>query len=248
MVTIGNITLDTGMPKICVPIVGRTVGELVQACTGLRDTIYDIAEVRIDFLADVTSLAAVDQALAAIRTALPGSALLFTFRTKEEGGETAVPEEYYFKLMEHAIASGRIDAVDIEYGRKREAVQAAIAVAKKAGVTVILSNHDFAKTPRPDEIRSRLIGMKQLGADVAKLACMPRSPQDVLTLLSATASVKAQYPDEPLITMSMGRLGAISRISGEVFGSAITFGSAGTPSAPGQLEVSVLQRILCALH
>ena len=89
-----------------------------------------------------------------------------------------------------------------------------------------MSNHDFDKTPSFDEITGRLIGMKKLGADVAKLACMPNSAKDVLTLLSATESVKSQYPDEPIITMSMGKLGAISRISGEIFGSALTFGSA----------------------
>ena len=94
----------------------------------------------------------------------------------------------------------------------------------------------------------RLMGMKKLGADVAKLACMPNSAKDVLTLLSATEAVKSQYPDEPIITMSMGKLGAISRISGEIFGSALTFGSAKKASAPGQLEVTTLQQILRALH
>lgn len=92
-----------------------------------------------------------------------------------------------------------------------------------------MSNHDFDKTPSFDEITGRLIGMKKLGADVAKLACMPNSAKDVLTLLSATEAVKSQYPDEPIITMSMGKLGAISRISGEIFGSALTFSSAKKP-------------------
>lgn len=90
--------------------------------------------------------------------------------------------------------------------------------------------------------------MKKLGADVAKLACMPQSAKDVLTLLSATEHVKSQYPDEPLITMSMGKLGAVSRISGEIFGSCLTFGSAKQASAPGQIEVTMLQKILKVLH
>ncbi|MBF1357436.1 MAG: type I 3-dehydroquinate dehydratase, partial [Megasphaera micronuciformis] len=99
-----------------------------------------------------------------------------------------------------------------------------------------------------EEIESRLIGMKKLGAHVAKLACMPQSAKDVLTLLAATEQVKSQYPDEPIITMSMGKLGAVSRISGEVFGSSLTFGSAKKASAPGQIEVTVLQKILETLH
>lgn len=90
--------------------------------------------------------------------------------------------------------------------------------------------------------------MKKLGGDVAKLACMPQTAKDVLTLLSATNDVKTRFPDEPLITMSMGRLGAVSRLSGEIFGSSLTFGSAKKASAPGQVEVGDLQHILQVLH
>lgn len=248
MVKIGNVPLDNGMPKICVPIVGRSLDELVQECRYLKDKIYDVVELRIDFLKDVLSLDAVGQALTAVRQELPDEAILFTFRTKEEGGETAVPESYYFSLLDYTIKSGTIDAVDIEYFRDREDIKKTLTVAKEYGITVIMSSHDFHKTPSFDEITGRLIGMKKLGADVAKLACMPKSAKDVLTLLSATEAIKSQYPDEPLITMSMGRLGAISRISGEYFGSSLTFGSAKKASAPGQLEVTTLHQILQALH
>lgn len=163
MITIGNAALDNGMPKICVPIVGRTVEELIQECRYLQDKPYDVVELRIDFLAD-TTLPAVGEALAAVRKELPDSALLFTFRTKEEGGETAVPEAYYFELIQYAVASGKVDAVDVEYFRNRDSICQTLAVAKEHGVTVVMSNHDFEKTPSFDEITGRLIGMKQLGA------------------------------------------------------------------------------------
>ena len=248
MIKIGNVNLDNGMPKICVPIVGRTQEELVQECRYLQGKIYDVVELRIDFLQKVTELRAVGEALATVRSELPASAILFTFRTKEEGGETVVPEAYYFDLIRYAIESGNVDAVDLEYFRNADAIQKSVALAREKGVTVVMSNHDFNKTPSFEEITDRLIGMKKAGAHVAKLACMPNSAKDVLTLLRATENVKSQYPDEPLITMSMGKLGAISRISGEVFGSALTFGSAKKASAPGQLEVTMLQQILQALH
>ena len=248
MIKIGNVSLDNGMPKICVPIVGRSLDELVQECRYLKDKIYDVVELRIDFLKDVTSLDAVGRALTAIRQELPDGAILFTFRTKEEGGETEVPENYYFELISYAIKSGTIDAVDVEYFRNRTSIENILTIAKEHDITVIMSNHDFDKTPSFDEITGRLLGMKKLGADVAKLACMPKSAKDVLTLLQATEAVKSQYPDEPIITMSMGKLGAISRISGEIFGSSLTFGSAKKASAPGQLEVTTLHHILQALH
>lgn len=248
MVKIGKVALDNGMPKICVPLVGHSTDELVQECRYLQDKIYDVVELRIDFLKDVTSLDAVGDALAAVRQELPDSAILFTFRTKEEGGEMEVPESYYFDLIDYAVKSCKIDAIDVEYFRDRASIKKVLTIAKEHGVTVIMSNHDFDKTPSFDEITGRLMGMKKLGADVAKLACMPNSAKDVLTLLSATEAVKSQYPDEPIITMSMGKLGTISRISGEIFGSALTFGSAKKASAPGQLEVTTLQQILRALH
>jgi len=248
MVFIGNIALDNGIPKLCIPLTGRTVQELQQECRYIQEKPFDIIELRIDYLQDVESFAAIDEALKAIRQELPEAALLFTYRSFAEGGESKLSEKFYFQLAQHAIQSSQIDAIDLEYFQDQCQLINMITLAKQASVTVILSNHDFTKTPSYDEIVSRLIGMKQLGADVAKLACMPHSAKDVLTLLRATEEVKSRYPQEPLITMSMGSLGMISRISGELFGSALTFGSAKKASAPGQLEAEQLHKILHLLH
>ena len=248
MIKIGNVALDNGMPKICVPLVGHSTNELVQECRYLQDTIYDVVELRIDFLKDVTSLDAVGEALAAVRQELPNVAILFTFRTKEEGGETEVPESYYFDLIGYAIKSGKVDAVDVEYFRDRASIEKILAVAKEHGVTVIMSNHDFDKTPSFDEITGRLMDMKKLGADVAKLACMPNSAKDVLTLLAATEEMTTNYADRPIITMSMAGTGVISRLCGEVFGSSMTFGAAKKASAPGQMGVNDLSTVLDLLH
>jgi len=77
---------------------------------------------------------------------------------------------------------------------------------------------------------------------------MPQSPKDVLSLLEATWEMKSELADRPIITMAMGPQGVISRLSGELFGSAVTFGAAVKASAPGQLDVKELQYILKALH
>ena len=140
MIKIGNVTLDNGIPKICVPIVGRTVDELQQECRYLQDKIYDVVELRIDFLKTVPDLNSVNEAITAVRNELPNSAILFTFRTKDEGGETAVPESFYFELIQYAIQSGKINAVDVEYFRNPDSIQSIIALAKKAGVTVIMNS------------------------------------------------------------------------------------------------------------
>ena len=119
---------------------------------------------------------------------------------------------------------------------------------QKDGITVIGSNHDFEKTPSKDEIVSRLTTMKQHGADIPKIAVMPEDAGDVLTLLKATREFHLAFPEIPVITMSMGTDGMISRIAGEVIGSAVTFGSGVSASAPGQIPAKKLREILEILH
>ena len=90
--------------------------------------------------------------------------------------------------------------------------------------------------------------MQEYGADIPKIAVMPKSVDDVITLLDATNTMKTQYGDRPLITMSMGGTGVISRLAGEVFGSAFTFGAGKEASAPGQIPVAELRKVLEILH
>ena len=124
-----------------------------------------------------------------------------------------------------------------------------ISRARESRVRVIASNHDFEKTPGLDEILARLHHMDRLGADILKIALMPRSADDVLTLLAATREMSARGSSRPLITMSMSGQGLISRLSGEFFGSCLTFGCLeGAPSAPGQIPARQLKSMLETLH
>ena len=90
---------------------------------------------------------------------------------------------------------------------------------------------------------SILQNMEETGGDILKLAVMPSCPKDVSALLNVTARMKEKTA-RPLITMSMGKLGAVSRFSGSVFGSALTFGTAGRSSAPGQIDARKLKELL----
>ena len=123
----------------------------------------------------------------------------------------------------------------------------ALRAAHEKGIAVICSSHDFAKTPAREELLRRFRAMEALDADILKLAVMPQSPEDVLTLLSATAEMDAAG-SRPVISMSMGRLGAISRLCGEVFGSSCTFGAVGKASAPGQMNAADLDTVLNLIH
>lgn len=104
------------------------------------------------------------------------------------------------------------------------------------------------KTPAKEEIIERLRKAEELGGDIPKIAVMPTCTEDVITLFDATRIVKEQYIEGPIITMSMAGKGVISRVAGELFGSALTFGAVKKVSAPGQISVVDLRNIIEVLH
>ncbi len=141
-----------------------------------------------------------------------------------------------------------VDLIDVEVFSEEECVKSIIENAHGFGVKVIASSHDFNKTPSSDEIIETLRYMQKLNADIMKIAVMPKSKADVLELLNATLVMKEKYSDRPMITISMGAYGLVTRLVGEVFGSDITFGAVGDVSAPGQIDVSELKNVLEILH
>ncbi len=245
--TLRGVTLGTGAPKICVPVLGRCKAEVHVSAEAALLSHPDVVEWRVDWLG-ARIPEETGEILADLRAMFPDTPLLATFRTKNEGGEYALSPEEYEALLTALITSGEIDLVDIELFTGDDTVQRLLACARAHGVAAVVSNHDFHATPSQEELLRRLQRMQALGCDVAKIAVMPTSPQDVLTLLSATNQMKQRFPALPLITMSMGQLGMSSRLCGGIFGSALTFGSAGQSSAPGQADAVLLRRILELLY
>ena len=247
-VNIRGAILGEGIPKVCTPLVGKSLKELREEINLLKDIDFDLVEFRADFFEHVENIQKVKEVLLEIREALKEKPILFTFRSAKEGGEREVKSEFYFKLNKEIIKTKLIDAVDIELFNEEESILELIKIAHDEDVKVVMSNHDFHKTPPKEEMISRLVKMQELGADVTKIAVMPKSSSDVLTLLEATNDMKTKYAKTPFITMSMKGVGMISRISGEIFGSAVTFGASKKASAPGQLQVKELKEILNVVH
>ena len=156
--------------------------------------------------------------------------------------------EKYAELNKAVAATGNADIIDVEIFTGDDIVREMIDAIHASGAKVIASNHDFDKTPEKDEIVRRLCKMQELGADIPKIAVMPTCRRDVLTLLCATEEMYTEHADRPIITMSMAGTGLISRLCGEVFGSALTFGAAKKASAPGQAAVNDLNNMLQFLH
>lgn len=247
-VVVRNISIGEGRPKICVPIVASTAEAILQEAASFQDLPLDLVEWRADHFQEVRSLDAVLSAGKRLRQVLGEIPLLFTFRTAKEGGQTPCPAEDYLALNQAVVSGGFADLIDVELFSGDDQVRALIDQAHEHSMKVVVSNHDFHATPSKEEILSRLIRMQELGADLPKIAVMPQSEEDVLTLLSATAEMKLRHSSTPVITMSMSGAGVISRLSGECFGSALTFGAAQNASAPGQLDVRELDRVLDIIH
>ena len=247
-VTVRNLVIGEGAPKIIVSLMGKDISTVKSEALAYREADFDILEWRVDHFADVASIDAVLEAARAIRDVMADKPLLITFRSAKEGGEQALSVENYIALNRAAVDSGLVDMIDLELFTGDELVKATVEHAHAKNVFVIMSNHDFHKTPAADDIVQRLRKMQELGADIPKIALMPQSKADVLTLLSATLEMQERYADRPIITMSMAKTGVISRLSGEVFGSAATFGAVKKASAPGQISVTDLRTVLTILH
>lgn len=263
-VKVRNRVLGDGTPKICVPITAVNMDELREQARAAAESPCDMVEWRADFFeaacemhgtgvddgvdaAECTGTDWLIEPLALLRSELKELPLLFTFRTKEEGGERSVSPDEYVRLNTAAAASGMADMADVELNRGEELFCSLTEKLHAEGIKVIGSFHDFEKTPSREKITGILCRMQELGADITKAAVMPQSEKDVLTLLDASIQMKQTYGDRPFITMSMGRLGAVSRAAGNLTGSAVTFATAGRASAPGQLEATLLARLLPSL-
>lgn len=247
-IKVREIEIGAGAPKIIVPIVGVTKEDILNEAKTFDSIPVDVVEWRVDWFEHVFEFDKVEDVLKELRTVLGNIPLLLTFRTKKEGGEKAIDTKDYKDLNLRAAKTGYVDFIDVEIFTGDDVVKEIIDGAHAVGVRVIASNHDFFKTPAKSDIIYRLRKMQDMGADIPKIAVMPQSRRDVLTLLSATEEMVTDYADRPIITMSMAGTGVISRLCGEVFGSSMTFGAAKKASAPGQMGVNDLNTVLDLLH
>lgn len=246
-VKIRNLIIGEGRPKICVPLAESNLEDLLQAASALPEAPCDLAEWRADYFDGLEDPGALSRTLHSLRECLGELPLLFTVRTQAEGGEIQLDTERYVRLCRTAAESGAVDLIDVELSKGKDAFLSVADAARKTGSAVIGSCHDFDRTPPKEAIVSALCQMQEFGCDIAKFAVTPHSARDVLTLLDATVTMQEEHGRTPIVTMAMGRMGVVSRISGGVFGSAITFGTIGKSSALGQLPAELLHLFLTQL-
>ncbi|WP_260926652.1 type I 3-dehydroquinate dehydratase [Novosphingobium sp. 9] len=249
-VRIRDVEIGTGRTKTIVSLIEATPDAVLSRARlmGAMAEI-DVVEYRIDFLDAALDPQAVAATMRPVADAIKGKPLVVTFRTKAEGGQKAITPAQYAAVYNAVLDSGAGDLIDIEAALMADPAVAALKTRVQGmGRKVIMSHHDFQTTPSTEVMVALLRRQQALGADICKIAVMPHDPGDVLRLLDATWTVRRDYGDRPLITMAMGGLGTVSRVAGEMFGSSLSFGALGDPSAPGQIKVSDLNETLTLLH
>lgn len=230
-------------PQICIPLTGKNLLETEKQLQIILPKNPDLIELRADFLSEVSNSDYVVDIINTIlnQTDIP---LLFTIRSKSEGGEIIPLNELeVLDLLKIVCRKTNILMIDYELESKREHVIELLAFAKEQKKQVILSHHNFNKTPTNEVIVDKIYLMEKLGAEHAKIAVMPNSKADVFRLLELTREMTSKL-EMPLTTMSMGETGKLSRALGWIYGTRITFAVGAKSSAPGQIEIEALRKAI----
>lgn len=235
-------------PLVCTPLVGCDEAALLEELAAVVAQGPDLIEWRVDFFTGIADTARVVALAQQMRVRAGGIPIIFTRRSIREGGETiALDEAQVLALYRAVSASGGVDFIDYELSAPAEHFAEAVALARAHGIQLIASFHNFQATPPAEEIVGKFVAMEAAGADIAKVAVMPQEPEDVLTLLGATLEGQRRVT-LPIISMSMGPYGSLSRLFGWVFGSSVSFAVGQKASAPGQLPIEDLRCVTTILQ
>ena len=155
-VLLRGVEIGAGRPKIIVPIVGKTEQEILDKAAQLVQAKPDVVEWRVDYFQGVGDVQRVVDTARRLNEALGEIPILFTFRTKREGGEKEIGMEDYTALNRAVAQSSYVDAVDVEIFSGDEVVRKNISAIHDAGAAVVGSSHEFHRTPEHAELIYRL--------------------------------------------------------------------------------------------
>lgn len=246
-VNLRGIVLGEGMPKICIPVMGRNVYALAEAAKRACAAQADLIELRIDSLSPMPCIQDALEACRAVREAAPDTALLFTMRTRRDGGPGDSDAEAYEALLCAVCSAHAADAVDCELSAGEAVFKRIVSAAHASDMAVVGSSHEFGEIGDMNRAQYWLEEQARLGADVCKAAVMTHSRTQALE--AACVMTRAgEAMEQPVIGIAMGPAGVITRIGAECMGSCLTFGTAGEASAPGQIDAQTLRASLQTVH
>ncbi|WP_163327576.1 type I 3-dehydroquinate dehydratase [Desulfurobacterium thermolithotrophum] len=231
---IGTVTLGR-IPRVIVALNDVRLKENLEKARELK---IDLVEARIDLLEKINE-ESVKLFLDTI--ANYGFYTVSTLRPSWEGGNFSGSETERLKLFEKIVKHPATGAVDIEL--RSEILLDVKTLVKKEHKVLIVSYHDFEKTPVEEEIEEIFHKAVEVGADVVKLAFTGKEKKDVARVCCTISKF-----NHPKIFMVMGESGKFTRVVGFSFGSLLTYTFFGKPVAPGQIEAEKLIKLLCEFY
>ncbi|HGQ4673965.1 TPA: type I 3-dehydroquinate dehydratase [Streptococcus pneumoniae] len=217
--------------KLIVSVMPRSLEE-AQALDATRYLDADIIEWRADYLPKEAIL----QVAPAIFEKFAGRELVFTLRTRSEGGEIDLSPEEYIHLIKEVAQFYQPDYIDFEYYSYKDVFEEMLDFPN-----LVLSYHNFQETP--ENMMEILSELTILNPKLVKVAVMAHTEQDVLDLMNYTRGFKTLNPEQEYVTISMGKVGKVSRITADVTGSSWSFASLDEISAPGQISLASMKKI-----
>ncbi len=243
-----NALLGGEKPLVCIPLVGKDREAITAEARNVPSIAPDIIELRIDAWDFIEDRELSLEMIKEVRAVVGERPVILTCRGDWEGGFKKVSDEAKFGIYAAAVKEGLVDFIDVELIYGEEKIKEVLETLEGTRTSLIVSFHDIKKTPSRDDLVSILKQQIAAGAQVAKLAAMPQKEEDVLNVLSATLEVRRQFPCIPIITMSMGPTGAVTRLAGGLFGSDLTFAVGLQSLAPGQIPVAELRQCFSVIH
>ena len=217
--------------KLVVSVMPKSLEE-AQGIDAMRYIDADIIEWRADFLPKEVIL----QVAPAIFEKFAGRELLFTLRTRAEGGEIDLDSAEYVQIIKDVAQLYQPEYIDFEYFSHKDVFEEMLDFPN-----LVLSYHNFQETP--ENMMEILSELTSLTPKVVKVSVMAQTEQDVLDLMNFTRGFKTLNPEQEYVTISMGKMGKVSRITSDVTGSSWSFASLDEASAPGQISLSSMKKI-----
>ena len=183
VVEVKNVRIGEGMTKICVPMVAPTEYDVDMQIRTIKKSKTDLVEFRADCFEDCLDMDVLIKILEKIQDELAEFPIVFTFRTRSEGGSHDITPDQYREMLLRVVENELVDLIDVEYFYDIPFVTEVIEAAHDHGIKVVVSNHDFKTTIPMEQIVGRFKEMIDTGADIAKIAMMPEDGSQVVDMM-----------------------------------------------------------------
>lgn len=218
--------------KIAVPIAKKTVQEALNQAYKAIDLGADILEIRIDALEDNNN-----EIINLFKSI--NFPLIATNRSFKEGGLSK--KQYTDRIQLLQQVAPYTDYIDIELNSNEKDIKNIQEFSKNNDKTIIISYHDFQKTPPLEDLIKLVEKSKKYcnnEKDIVKLALMPKENIDTINMMK----LMIKYPNG--IFISMGELGENTRVIASILESPLVFASIDEKTAPGQIDIKSMQKII----